>query len=155
MLLINKISISLIFIYLRVQYHRTVLKNFLNIIVLTLFNFYVLSLSSSIKVEQVYFDFQNLGLPEPSNENTVFIFIGFCVSILTSFLIYFFKPFIEIYLLHYFRYSFYLLINLLSISTVYLTLRVYGYSRLLVLIYLFLSTLSLVLSDKNYFIKRK
>ena len=155
MLLINKISNSLIFIYLRFQYHRTVLKNFLNIILLTLFNFYVLSLSSSIKVEQVYFDFQNLGLPEPSNENTVFIFIGFCVSILTSFLIYFFKPFIEIYLLHYFRYSFYLLINLLSISTVYLTLRVYGYSRLLVLIYLFLSTLSLVLSDKNYFIKRK
>ena len=131
------------------------LKNFLNIILLTLFNFYVLSLSNSIKVEQVYFDFQNLGLPEPSNENTVFIFIGFCVSILTSFLIYFFKPFIEIYLLHYFRYSFYLLINLLSISTVYLTLRIYGYSRLLVLIYLFLSTVSLVISDKNYFIKRK
>ncbi len=155
MLLINKISISLIFIYLRFQYHRTVLKNFLNIIVLTLFNFYVLSLSSSIKVEQVYFDFQNLGLPEPSNENTVFIFIGFCVSMLTSFLIYFFKPFIEIYLLHYFRHSFYLLINLLSISTVYLTLRIYGYSRLLVLIYLFLSTVSLVISDKNYFIKRK
>ena len=155
MLLINKISNSLIFIYLRFQYHRTVLKNFLNIILLTLFNFYVLSLSSSIKVEQVYFDFQNLGLPEPSNENTVFIFIGFCVSILTSFLIYFFKPFIEIYLLHYFRHSFYLLINLLSISTVYLTLRIYGYSRLLVLIYLFLSTVSLVISDKNYFIKRK
>lgn len=155
MLLIIKISNYLIFIYLRVQYHRTVLKNFLNIIVITLFNFYVLSLSSSIKVEQVYFDFQNLGLPEPSNENIVFMFIGFCVSILTSFLIYFFKPFIEIYLLHYFRYSFYLLINLLSISTVYLTLRIYGYSRLLVLIYLFLSTVSLVLSDKNYFIKRK
>lgn len=155
MLLINKISNSLIFIYLRVQYHRTVLKNFFNIIILTLFNFYVLSLSSSIKVEQVYFDFQNLGLPEPNNENTVFIFIGFCVSILTSFLIYFFKPFIEIYLLHYFRYSFYLLINLLSISTVYLTLRIYGYSRLLVLIYLLLSTVTLVLSDKNYLIKRK
>jgi len=154
-LIINKISNSLIFIYLRVQYHRTVLKNFLNIIVITLFNFYVLSLSSSIKVEQVYFDFKNLGLPEPNNENTVFIFIGFCVSILTSFLIYFFKPFIEIYLLHYFRYSFYLLINLLSLSTVYLTLRIYGYSRLLVLIYLFLSTVTLVLSDKNYFIKRK
>ena len=155
MLIINKISNSLIFIYLRVQYHRTVLKNFLNIIVITLFNFYVLSLSSSINVEQVYFDFKNLGLPEPNNENTVFIFIGFCVSILTSFLIYFFKPFIEIYLLHYFRYSFYLLINLLSLSTVYLTLRIYGYSRLLVLIYLFLSTVTLVLSDKNYFIKRK
>jgi len=154
-LIINKISNSLIFIYLRVQYHRTVLKNFLNIIVITLFNFYVLSLSSSIKVEQVYFDFKNLGLPEPNNENTVFIFIGFCVSILTSFLIYFFKPFIEIYLLHYFRYSFYLMINLLSISTVYLTLRIYGYSRLLVLIYLLLSTITLVLSDKNYLINRK
>jgi len=132
-----------------------VLKNFFNIIILTLFNFYVLSLSSSIKVEQVYFDFKNLGLPEPNNENTVFIFIGFCVSILTSFLIYFFKPFIEIYLLHYFRYSFYLMINLLSISTVYLTLRIYGYSRLLVLIYLLLSTTTLVLSDKNYLINRK
>ena len=131
------------------------LKNFFNIIILTLFNFYVLSLSSSIKVEQVYFDFKNLGLPEPNNENTVFIFIGFCVSILTSFLIYFFKPFIEIYLLHYFRYSFYLMINLLSISTVYLTLRIYGYSRLLVLIYLLLSTTTLVLSDKNYLINRK
>ncbi len=131
------------------------IKNIFNIIVLTLFNFYVLSQSSSINVEQVYFDFQNLKLPEPNNKNVVFTFVGISVSLLTSFLIYFFKPFIEIYLLHYFRYSFYLLINLLSISTVYLTLRIYGYSRLLVLIYLFLSTVSFVLSDKNYFVKRK
>ena len=33
-----------------------------------------------------------------------------------------FKPFIEIYLLHYSRYLFYLLINLLSLSTIYIVL---------------------------------
>ena len=131
------------------------LKNTLNIIILSFFNFVVLSLSNSIDVEQLYFDFEAIGISSSIELETVYIFIGICISLMTLFLIFFFKPFIEIYLLHYLRYSFYLLTNLLSLSTIYLTFRIYGYSRFLILIYLFLSTFVFILSDKNYFIKKK
>ena len=60
--------------------------------------------------------------------------ISFSVSIMTLFLVQIFKPFIEIYLLHYSRYLFYLLINLLSLSTIYIVFRVYGYSRLFLML---------------------
>ena len=48
-----------------------------------------------------------------------------------------FRPFIEIYLLHFLKFNFYFLINLISISTIYIVFRIYGYSRLYLLIYLF------------------
>ena len=74
--------------------------------------------------------------------------ISFSVSIMTLFLVQIFKPFIEIYLLHYSRYLFYLLINLLSLSTIYIVFRVYGYSRLFLVIYIFISSLFLLLSRR-------
>ncbi len=74
--------------------------------------------------------------------------ISFSVSIMTLFLVQIFKPFIEIYLLHYSRYLFYILINLLSLSTIYIVFRVYGYSRLFLIIYIFISSLFLMLSRR-------
>jgi len=78
--------------------------------------------------------------------------ISFSVSIMTLILVKIFKPFIEIYLLHYSRYLFYLLISLLSLSTIYIVFRVYGYSRLFLIIYIFISSLFLLFSAKlaNY-----
>jgi len=130
------------------------IKIIFNTISLSFINFIILSQSSSIDIDQLYLDFQLIGISVPSNENLIFLFIGLCVSVLTIILIIFFKPFIEIYLLHYWRYSFYLLINLLSLSTIYIAFRIYGYSRFLLLIYLLLSTTVFILSDKNYFINK-
>ena len=130
------------------------IKIIFNSITLSFINFIVLSQSSSVDIDQLYLDFQLIGISVPSNENLIYLFIGLCVSVLTIILIIFLKPFIEIYLLHYWRYSFYLLINLLSLSTIYIAFRIYGYSRFLLLIYLLLSTTVFILSDKNYFINK-
>jgi hypothetical protein len=130
------------------------LKNLFNIFLLSVLNFYVLNGSKSIDVEQLYLDFEIIGIGSSFEIISIYFFIGLCVAFLNIALIFFFKPFIEIYLLHYVRYSFYLLINLLSLATIFLTFRIYGYSRFLILVYLILSTLVFVFSDKNYFLKR-
>ena len=130
------------------------LKNLFNIFLLSVLNFYVLNGSKSIDVEQLYLDFEIIGIGSSFEIISIYFFIGLCVAFLNIALIFFFKPFIEIYLLHYVRYSFYLLINLLSLATIFLTFRIYGYSRFLILVYLIMSTLVFVLSDKNYFLKR-
>ncbi len=130
------------------------IKNILNLTLLTLLNFLLLKRSSSIDVDQLFYDIEALGLSTYINRANVNFFIGISVSILTLSLIYFFKPFIEIYLLHYLRYSFYLLINLLSISTIYITYRIYGYSRLFLLLYLITTSFIFILSDKNYLIEK-
>lgn len=139
---------------LEIKNYFYMLKHILNFILLTFLNFNILFLSTSIDIDQLYLDFEIIGITRYLNQNLTFIFIGFCVSILTIFLIFFFKPFIEIYLLHYLRYSFYLLINLLSLSTVYIALRIYGYSRFLLLLYLLISTFVFILSDKNYLLRK-
>ena len=130
------------------------IKNILNLTLLTLLNFLLLKRSSSIDVDQLFYDIEALGLSTYINRENVNFFIGISVSILTLSLIYFFKPFIEIYLLHYLRYSFYLLINLLSISTIYITYRIYGYSRLFLILYLITTSFIFILSDKNYLIEK-
>lgn len=130
------------------------LKNLFNIFSLSVLNFYVLNGSKSIDVEQLYLDFEIIGIGSSFEIISIYFFIGLCVAFLNIALIFFFKPFIEIYLLHYVRYSFYLLINLLSLATIFLTFRIYGYSRFLILVYLIMSTLVFVISDKNYFLKR-
>ncbi len=128
------------------------IKSIFNIIVLTGLNFIIFINSESIDIDQIYYDFDNIGINSEITSNQMFLFIGMSVSILTILLIVFFKPFIEIYLLHYLRYSFYFLINLLSISSVFITLRVYGYSRLYLIMYLMVSSYIFILSDKNYYI---
>ena len=130
------------------------LKHILNFILLTFLNFNILFLSTSIDIDQLYLDFEIIGIRSSFGIISIYFFVGLCVAFLTITLIFFFKPFIEIYLLHYVRYSFYLLINLLSLATIFLTFRIYGYSRFLILVYLILSTLVFVFSDKNYFLKR-
>ncbi len=129
------------------------IKSIFNIVVLTGLNFIIFINSESIDIDQIYYDFENIGINSELTSDQMFIFIGVSVSILTILLIMFFKPFIEIYLLHYLRYSFYFLINLLSISSVFITLRVYGYSRLYLFMYLLVSSFIFILSDKNYYIK--
>ncbi len=128
------------------------IKSIFNIFVLTGLNFIVFINSKSIDVDQIYYDFENIGLKTELTSNQMYLFIGLSVSVLTILLIIFFKPFIEIYLLHYLRYSFYFLINLLSISSVFITLRIYGYSRLYLFMYLVLTSFIFILSDKNYYI---
>ena len=124
------------------------IKSIFNIIVLTGLNFIIFINSESIDIDQIYYDFDNIGINSEITSNQMFLFIGMSVSILTILLIVFFKPFIEIYLLHYLRYSFYFLINLLSISSVFITLRIYGYSRLYLIMYLLVSSYIFILSDK-------
>ena len=128
------------------------IKSIFNIFVLTGLNFIVFINSKSIDIDQIYYDFENIGLKTDLTSNQMYLFIGLSVSVLTILLIIFFKPFIEIYLLHYLRYSFYFLINLLSISSVFITLRIYGYSRLYLFMYLVLTSFIFILSDKNYYI---
>ena len=129
-------------------------KNFINIILITILNLFLLERSRSIDVDQLFFDLEVINLLQYINRENVNLFIGFSVSILTLFLISFFKPFIEVYLLHYLKYSFYFLINLLSISTIFIAYRIYGYSRLYLLLYLVTASIIFMLSDKNYLIDK-
>ena len=128
------------------------IKSIFNIFILTGLNFLIFTNIESIDIDQVYLDFKNLGISTELTVVQMYLFIGICVSLLTIFLIMFFKPFIEIYLLHYLRYSFYFLINLLSISSIFITLRVYGYSRLYLVFYLLITSFIFILSDKNYYL---
>ena len=114
------------------------LRNIIRFIILLLLNYLVLVLSSSLDVEQFIKDIFRFTTLQIINVEVVYFLICGAVSLMTLFLIYFFKPFIEMYLTHYLKYNFYLLINLLSLSTVYIVFRIYGYSRLYLLIYLLL-----------------
>lgn len=118
------------------------------VVTLTFLNFSVLFLSSAIDIEQLLKDFQRIKLPVSYNPWVYYILISSLISIVVLNLIYFFKPFIDIYLMYYFKFSFYFLINLLSLSSIYIILRIYGYSRLYLLIYLFLSSSFLIVAEK-------
>jgi len=109
---------------------------------LTLFflNYLVIYLSVDIDLYQLSNDFlvifpisySSLATSNLFNE----IFVCISVVLVTILLTQVFQPFIEIYLLHYFKYSFFLLINLLAISTVYIVLRVFGYDRIYLILYI-------------------
>ena len=126
------------------------LRNFIRFTILLLLNYFVIVSSSSLDVDQLIKDILRFTILETVDLELVHLFICFVVASMTLFLIYFFKPFIEMYLTHYLKYNFYLLINLLSLSTVYIVFRIYGYSRLYLLIYLLLSTIFLNLLDKYF-----
>ena len=123
-------------------------KALIRILTISILNFYTLKLSLFIDVDQfkrdidIFYVFQNVSY------DIVFILISISVAFLTVVLTLFFKPFIEVYLIFHLKISFYFFINLVSISTIYLAFRVYGYSRLLILIYLLISTSLLIVSDK-------
>ena len=123
-------------------------KFFTRFLILLSLNYLVMKLSIEIDIEQFKDDLEKVSLRRFVNTNISNLIISSIVSASTIFLIYIFKPFIEIYLLHFQKIYFYLLINLISISTIYIVFRVYGYSRLYLLLYLLLSTFSLRLIDK-------
>tara|TARA_B100000989_G_C19445606_1_gene429346 strand:+ start:261 stop:641 length:381 start_codon:yes stop_codon:yes gene_type:complete len=124
------------------------IKNSIRLIVLGIFNFGVLFLSNNSNVYQFYKDLNQIKVLEEFNENLIYVIISVLVPILTLFLIFFFRPFIEIYLLHFLKFNFYFLINLLSVSTIYIVLRIYGYDRLNLLLYLLISSVVLYKSEK-------
>ena len=98
--------------------------------------------------EQLIDDLRPIVSLSEDDISLTYYLISFFVAIYTITLLRIFKPFIEIYLLHYLEISFYFLISLLSISTVYIVLRVYGYSRLYLLLYLISSSVFLLYSKK-------
>ncbi len=126
------------------------IKNLFRFTVLISSNYLVIFNSKDINVEQLVKDLKFLIKLEDFNLLEIYFFITVSVSMLTLLMIYFLNPFIEVYLMYYLRFSFYFLINLVSISTVYIVYRIYGYSRLFLLIYLFLSSALMYLSDKSF-----
>ena len=125
------------------------IKQFLKLSVLGLLNYLVIFLSSDIDIEQLVKDLEKFNIYQ-SKSNIVYFIICITVPTVTVLLIQFFKPFIEMYLTHYLKYNFYFLVNLLSLSTVYIIFRVYGYSRFYLLMYLISSTLFLHLTDRYF-----
>jgi len=98
--------------------------------------------------EQLIDDLRPLIRLSENEISITYYLISFLVALYTLILLRIFKPFIEIYLLHYLEISFYFLISLLSLSTVYMILRVYGYSRFFLLLYVICSSLFLLYTKK-------
>jgi len=117
---------------------------------LTFLNFLVLSSSEYLDIFQLINDFSSLPVMRTFTLNTTFIFISISISFFSILLIEFFKPFIEVYLMFYLKITFYFFINLVSLSTIYIAFRIYGYSRLFLLIYLFTSSALLLITDKKF-----
>ncbi len=122
-------------------------RNIIRFIGLTLMNYSVLFFSSNANVYQFFLDLEKTKIISEFNELNLYILISLSVPVLCLFLIYFFRPFIEIYLLHFIKFNFYLLINLLSVSTIYIVFRIYGYDRINMLIYLLVASLFLYKTD--------
>ncbi len=121
---------------------------FFRLIFLIAFNFGIFYGSPFLNTYQLLKDIDLFFNIDMSNILISYWAISFSVSIMTLILIRIFKPFIEIYLLHYSRYLFYLLISLLSLSSIYIVFRIYGYSRLSLVIYVLISSIFLHLSVK-------
>jgi len=122
-------------------------RNIIRFIGLSLMNYSILFFSSNANVYQFFLDLEKIKIITEFNELYIYILISFSVPVLCLFLIYFFRPFIEIYLLHFIKFNFYLLINLLSVSTIYIVFRIYGYDRINMLFYLLIASLFLYKTD--------
>ncbi len=116
------------------------MKNITKFLVISISSYLAIQNSEFIDVGQLIADIERFDIFKNLQLSYIYFLISILISCLTLYLMYFLKPFIEIYLLYYFRFSFYFLINLLSISTVFIILRIYGYSRLNLLIYLIFSS---------------
>ncbi len=123
------------------------IKIIFRISILFFLNYGVIEQSRNINVYQLFLDLEFLRVMNKFNELLIHLIISISVTLLTLFLIYFFRPFIEIYLLHFLKFNFYFLINLISISTIFIVFRVYGYSRFYLLIYLFVASIFLYKSE--------
>ncbi len=110
-------------------------------------NYAILSLSTDIDVEQLIKDIKFITKNTFLIDN-VFILISLTVAVFSFIVKQLLNPFVEIFLEHYFKLSFYFLVNLISISTTYILLRIYGYSRLNLILYLILTTVAFHYFDK-------
>ncbi len=124
---------------------RSTLKYF----IIFALNILVLLESTRVDVEQLMDDLSFISVINVYDKNLMILSISLLVTLLTSMLLLFFKPFIEVYLMYYYKLSFYFLINLLSVSTIYLITRVYGYSRLYIIFYLILASLFMYVLDRK------
>ena len=115
---------------------------------LMLLNYFVFYGSKYLDVYQLIDDIQYVVKIDPENKGIPYFIISFSVSTLTLITIRIFRPFIEIYLLHYTKYFFYLSVSLISISSIFIIYRIYGYSRFSLLVYLIFSSLSLFFSER-------
>ena len=116
---------------------RSTLKYF----IIFALNILVLLESTRVDVEQLMDDLSFISVVNVYDKNLMILSISLLVTLLTSMLLLFSSPFIEVYLMYYYKLKFYFLINLLSVSTIYLITRVYGYSRLYIIFYLILASL--------------
>ena len=124
------------------------IKSLSRFLSLVLLNIFVIVNSSDIDVDQFLEDLSfNSDLPN-YDMMLIYLIISTSVTVLTGVMNYIFKPLTEIYLLYIWKYNFYFLINLVSISTTYIVFRIYGYSRLFLLIYLFTASFVLYITDK-------
>ena len=114
------------------------LSKFFSFVIL---NYLLIFSSTDIDIEQFEKDLNIVFNSNQFSEMTIFVIISICVVILTFIVKQIFNPFVEIFLMRYYKFSFYFLINILSVSATYIVLRVYGYSRLNLIIYLFLASI--------------
>ncbi len=123
-------------------------KSIIKIFILSSLNLFVFELSTEIDIEQLLKDFKFINIEAPVDDFYTFLSVSILISVITLSMTRFFKPFIDVYLMYYLRINFYLLICLLSLSTVYIVLRIYGYSRLYLLVYLVTSSACLHFFEK-------
>jgi hypothetical protein len=123
------------------------LLKFLKFISFLSLNYYLLEFSNDLDYEQLLKDLEFLSITNLANV-TVFFLISSGVVIVTFVIKQMLSPFIEIFIDYYYRLSFYVLINILSISATFITLRIYGYSRLNLIIYLLFASIVFEVFDR-------
>lgn len=123
------------------------IKIIVRLVLLVFLNLFVLNGSVTINIEQLYNDLSYFNY-STNNDLITYFLISTSVSIFTLLIINFLRPFTEIYLMHYLKFSFYFLVSLLSLSTAFISFRIYGYSRFLILVYLLSSSVILYITDK-------
>lgn len=99
-------------------------------------NYLLIFFSNDIDIEQFQKDLNIIFSPNDISEVFIYLVISIFVVILTFIIKQILNPFVEIFIMKYYRISFYFLINILSISTTYIVLRIYGYSRFNLILYL-------------------
>ena len=111
-------------------------------------NYLLIFFSNDIDVEQFQKDLNILFGPNNISEIFIYLIISIFVVILTFIIKQILNPFVEIFIMRYYKLSFYFLINILSISTTYIVLRIYGYSRLNLILYLVFASFLFEIFDR-------
>lgn len=111
-------------------------------------NYLLIFFSNDIDVEQFKKDLNIIFGPNDISEIFIYLVISIFVVILTFIIKQILNPFVEIFIMRYYKLSFYFLINILSISTTYIVLRVYGYSRFNLIFYLAFTSLLFKIFDR-------